>query len=62
MNAYELSERKNSVLAEVRYLQREAEGNNTDTVLLTNEEVADVIGNLNFVVEMIDSVLKKTEV
>lgn len=59
MTAYELSEKKNKILRQIEYLQQEKEGNNTETVLLTNDEVLNIIENLNECVETINEQLSK---
>ncbi len=58
MTAYELSEKKNKILMQIEYLQQET-NNNTETVLLTNDEVLNVIENLNECIETINEQLKK---
>lgn len=59
MTAYELSERKNKILKQIEYLQQETSSNNTETVLLTNGEVLNIIENLNECIETINESLKK---
>jgi len=58
MSAYELSEKKNKVLRQIDYLQQET-NNNTETVLLTNDEVFNVIEILTGCLETINEQLKK---
>lgn len=59
MTAYDLSEKKNKILRQIEYLQQEAQGNNTETVLLTNNEILEIIENLNECIETINEQLKK---
>lgn len=59
MTAYELSEKKNKILRQIEYLRQETDNNNTETVLLTNDEVLNIIENLNECIETINESLKK---
>lgn len=59
MTAYELSEKKNKILRQIEYLQQETKSNDTETVLLTNDEVLNIIENLNECIETINESLKK---
>ena len=59
MTAYELSEKKNKILMQIEYLRQETDCNNTETVLLTNDEVFNIIENLNECIETINESLKK---
>lgn len=58
MTAYELSEKKNKILRQIEYLHQET-NNDTGTVLLTNDEVLNVIESLNECLETINEQLKK---
>lgn len=62
MNAYELSEKKNKMLCNINYLRQEMAGNNTDTVLLTNEEVMYIVESLEECVGFINDRLKAVKV
>lgn len=59
MTAYELSEKKNKILKQIEYLQQEVSCNNTETVLLTNDEVLNIVENLSGCIETINDSLKK---
>ena len=58
LNAYELSEKKNKIICTINYLERERNYNNTETVLLTNEEVEEIIESMNECVGFINEKLK----
>lgn len=62
MTAYELSEKKNKILRQIEYLKQEMSSNNTETVLLTNDELLNIIENLNECIETINESLKKVVV
>lgn len=59
MTAYDLSEYKVMILKEENYLKREKDSNNTETVLLTNEEVEKILDMLSLCRIIIDDALKK---
>ncbi len=59
MTAFELSERKNKILRQIEYLRDETKDSNTETVLLTNNEVLNIVEGLNECVETINEQLKK---
>lgn len=59
MTAYDLSEYKLIILKEENYLKREKNSNNTETVLLTNEEVEKILDIFSVCRTVIDDVLRK---
>ena len=59
MTAYDLSEYKIMILKEVNYLESECEQNNTETVLLTNEEVEKILDLFSVCRTVIDDALRK---
>ncbi len=59
MTAYDLSEYKIMILKEQNYLKRECDGNNTETVLLTNDEVGRILDVLSVCTLVIDEILRK---
>ena len=61
MNAYELSEKKNKLISKAGYLHGELD-NSTETVLLTNDEVLDIIEMLEECVGFINEKLKTVQV
>lgn len=61
MTAYDLSEKKNKILNRIGWLKDETE-NNTGTVVLSNDEVNDVIDCLKDYVESINLQLSKVQV
>lgn len=61
MNAYDLSEKKNKLTSRARYLHGELD-NSTETVLLTNDEVLDIIEMLEECVGFINEKLKTVQV
>ena len=61
MTAYDLSEKKNKILNRIGWLKGETE-NNTGTVVLSNDEVNDVIDCLKDYVESINIQLSKVQV
>ena len=61
MNAYELSEKKNKIIEQANYLRSEI-GSNTKTVLLTDEEVLNIVNVLEECVEFINERLKTAQV
>ena len=58
MTAYEICEKKIQILTEINYLNREVAGNNTETVLFSNDEVNEIINHLNTCITMLDEALK----
>ena len=58
MTAYEMSESKINILTEINYLEREIDGNNTGTVLLTNKEVKEIVNALKKCTGILDYALK----
>lgn len=58
LTAYELSEKKNRILNQIEYLEQESDQNNTETVLLTNGEVGEIVEALKECVAFIDRRLK----
>lgn len=58
ITAYELSEKKNRILNQIGYLEQESHQNNTETVLLTNGEVGEIIEALKECVDVINKRLK----
>ncbi len=61
MNAYDLSEKKNKLISRAMYLHEEL-NNSTETVLLTNDEVLDIIEMLEECVKFINDRLKTIQV
>lgn len=61
MNAYELSEKKNKIIGQANYLRSEI-GSNTKTVLLTDEEVLNIVDALEECVGFINERLKTAQV
>lgn len=61
MNAYELSEKKNKIIRQARYLAEETDSN-TETVLLTDDEVINIVETLEECVGFINEILKTVEV
>lgn len=62
MNAFELSEKKNRIIRRINYLKAEAKENNTDTVLLTNDEVEEIIESMTECIEVINLELAKVKI
>lgn len=62
MTAYELSEKKSKILRQIEYLKQEISCSNTETILLSNDEVLNIIENLNECIETINESLKKVAV
>lgn len=62
MNAFELSEKKIRIMKRINYLRAEANENNTDTVLLTNDEVEEIIESMNECIDVINLELAKITV
>lgn len=56
MTAYEMCESKIKILTQINYLEREMD-NETDTVLLTNGEVTDVVNALKDCLTILDDAL-----
>lgn len=61
MNALELSNKKISIMKRINYL-REGQRTNTSTVLLTDEQVEDIIEIMQDSIEIIDHNLSRIEV
>lgn len=61
MNAYDLSEVKSKLIKETDHLNTELV-NSTDTILLTNDEVMDIIVMLGECVKFINNKLKSVQV
>lgn len=61
MNAYELSEKKIKIIQQANYLRDEV-GSNTGTVLLTDNEVLDIVESLEECVGFINERLKTAQV
>lgn len=61
MNAYELSEKKNKILRQAEYLRAET-GSDTGTVLLTDDEVMNVVEALEESVGFINERLKTAQI
>ena len=61
MNAYELSEKKNRILWQERYLRGEV-GSDAGTVLLTDDEVMNIVEVLDECVGFINEKLKTVQV
>lgn len=59
MTAYDLSEYKIMILEQENYLKEEKDGNNTETVLLTNEEVEKILDMFSICRIVIDDALRK---
>ena len=59
MTAYDLSEYKIIILKQENYLEKEKDGNNTETVLLTNEEVEKILDIFSICRRVIDDALRK---
>lgn len=59
MTAYDLSEYKIMILKEENYLKRECDGNNTETVLLSNDEVGSILDVFSVCKLVIDEALRK---
>ena len=59
MTAYDLSEYKIMILKQENYLKTEKDGNNTETVLLTNEEVEKILDIFSVCRTVIDDALRK---
>ena len=62
MNAYELSEKKNKIVCTINYLEYESNNNNTETVLLTNGEVEEIIDSMKECVDFINEKLKTVHI
>lgn len=58
MNAYELSEKKNKIIRQAEYLRGETR-QETETVLLTDDEVLNIVEALEECVEFINAKLKE---
>lgn len=58
MNAYELSEKKNKIIRQAEYLRSETR-QETETVLLTDDEVLNIVEALEECVEFINAKLKE---
>lgn len=61
MNAYELSEKKNKIIQQSNYLRGEV-GSNAETVLLTDDEVLNIVEALEECVGFINERLKTVQV
>lgn len=61
MNAYELSEKKNKILRQVQYLRGET-GSDTGTVLLTDDEVINIVEALEESVGFMNERLKTAQI
>lgn len=61
MNAYELSEKKNKIIITINYLEREMNCD-TETVLLTNGEVEEIIDSMKECVDFINEKLKSVHI
>lgn len=61
MNAYELSEKKNKIIQQANYLRGEV-GSNAETVLLTDDEVLNIVEALEECVGFINERLKTAQV
>lgn len=62
MNAFEMSEKKIKIISTINYLREETRNNNTETVLLTNDEVLNIVESLIECLEIINEKLKMTSV
>ena len=62
MNAFEMSEKKIKIISTINYLREETRNNNTETVLLTNDEVLNIVESLTECLEIINGKLKMTSV
>ncbi len=62
MNAFEMSEKKIKIISTINYLREETRNNNTETVLLTNDEVLNIVESLTECLEIINEKLKITSV
>lgn len=62
MNAFEMSEKKIKIISTINYLREETRNNNTETVLLTNDEVLNIVESLTECLEIINEKLKMTSV
>lgn len=58
-NGYDLAEQREKIKNTIEYLKEEAENNNTETVLLSNDEVMDILFALTIAKRCIDYRLKK---
>lgn len=61
VNAYELSEKKNKIIEQANYLRSEIDSN-IKTVLLTDEEVLNIVDALEECVDFINERLKTAQV
>lgn len=62
MNAFELSEQKIRIMKRIDYLTAEKNENDTDTVLITKDEVDEIIEIMNECIGVINLELLKTKV
>lgn len=62
MNAFEMSEKKIKIISTINYLREETRNNNTETVLLTNDEVLNIVESLSECLEIINEKLKMTPI
>ncbi len=61
MNAYELSEKKNKIIRQAEYLRGETR-TETETVLLTDDEVLNIVEALEECVDFINEKLKEVKI
>ena len=59
MTAYDLSEIKLMIIKQENYLSGEIDSNNTETVLLTNNEISKILDIFSTCKLMIDDALRK---
>lgn len=62
MNAFEMSEKKIKIISTINYLREETRNNNTETVLLTNDEVLNIVESLSECLEIVNEKLKMTPI
>ena len=60
MTAYELAERKMSIVNLLRSLYKEERESKTDSILISSLEVSKITQTLEFCVSMIDDTLRST--
>lgn len=62
MNAFEMSEKKIKIISTINYLREETRNNDTETVLLTNDEVLNIVESLSECLEIVNEKLKMTPI
>lgn len=57
-----MSEKKIKIISTINYLREETRNNDTETVLLTNDEVLNIVESLSECLEIVNEKLKMTPI